>query len=447
MAETVTIRNWKTAALCCSYFAIGLVGSITGPTILELQCALSVSYVEIIKIIPTRAAGWAIGSLLAGMLYEHVDPLMALATSSTLMGMGAILIPRTNSLAALLTTACITSMAGGMIDNGSTILTLYIWGKESQFYMQALHFSYGLGALAAPLLSSQFLSTVNLSSKMEDGCDPENMSVGTPYAIIGAFCLWVAMLFLYLHCSHGQTDEHPTRLTQDADPVTGTNYSSWTKRVAILVAGMFLFTLLGLEIGMSNFITSFAVMSDHHFSKQVGAYMTSLYWVSYTFFRLFVIMVMTKISITVNIIAELSILVIANIFLVPFGNSVEWCLWLGTALAGIGLSTVWASTFSLLEVHFPVTSRVATFLDLSACLGEWALPIFMGYAIEAGPQSYLWMILLYTVLCCLLFALLSIALKATVSSTALDDKNLTSQENYGTMRDITCSKPLIKQLE
>ncbi|KAI1286425.1 hypothetical protein HDE_10982 [Halotydeus destructor] len=367
MAESLLIRYVKTAGLCCAFFGMGLVSNIIGPTILELQCSVGVAYEDIIKILPAKSSGNAFGSFMA-----------------------------------------------------SNVLMLYMWGKESQPYMQALHFSFGLGSLVVPLVASPFLTAgevplegaaSNLTSSVAK-CNPQELRIHTPFAILGCYALTLALVFLYLSCYHRQTDAHPSRLVKADESVTGLKKDLvWSKRMAILLAGMFLFTILGFEIGMGSFISSFAVMSDHHLSKQVGAYMTSLYFGTYTFFRLFAIGFVNRMSIFVNITGELVILVIANIFLVLFGNSVQWCLWVGIALAGMGISTIWAATFSLLESRFPVTSGIASFLSICTCLGGWVYPVIMGYAIEANPQMFLCVISVCTVLCCTLFAILSFVCK------------------------------------
>ncbi|KAI1306052.1 hypothetical protein HDE_01056 [Halotydeus destructor] len=356
------------------------------------------------------------------MLHNRLNPILTITVSLTTMGSGVILIPWLTSLVTLLTVTFLCTIEGGMIDNSLSVLMLHMWGKEGQPYMQALHFSYGFGAFVAPVLASPYLSggevpisglTRDLATSLND-CNPEALLIYIPYTIIGACCLGVASVFAYFSCYHRHTEEHPSRLV-DVDDSAKVNSSVWAKRTVILLAGLFIFSLLGFEIGMVSFITSFAVSSDLALSEQVGAYMTSLYWLTYTFFRLFVIAFINRISITLNITIELIILITANIFLLPFGNSVEWCLWVGIALTGIGMSTVWASTFGLLESHFPITSGTASFLVISGCVGEWVYPSIMGYAVETDSQLFLWTILACTVICCTFFAALCLALKKLVS--------------------------------
>ncbi|KAI1282591.1 hypothetical protein HDE_12974 [Halotydeus destructor] len=262
--------------------------------------------------------------------------------------------------------------------------------------MQAMHFAFGVGGLVVPLLASPFLYSgevliegvaTNATLAIENSCSPEKLQVYIP-----------------------QTDEHYSRKVKAEEKKAAGDKDElfWTKKIVVSVTALFMFTLLGFEVGMGSFITSFAVMSDHHLTPQVGVYMTSLYWFTHTFFKLIFIPLIVKIGMYGNIILELSILILANVFIVPFGNSIVWCLWVGVALVGIALATLWAAVFVLLESYFPVTSGIASFLTVSACLGEWVYPVIMGYAMEADPQLFLWVIFACTVICCGLFALLSL---------------------------------------
>ncbi|KAI1286389.1 Major facilitator superfamily domain-containing protein 4A [Halotydeus destructor] len=396
MADTKFILYLKTVALGLAFFTIGLVLSIIGPTILELQCAVGVSYEDIVKILPARASGYALGSMTVGILYDRLNPLLTIAITSTTMGLLTILLPWADSLFSLLAVAFFCNLGGGMIDSTSNVFILYMWGQASQPYMQATHFCFGLGGLVAPLLASPFLSAGeapieglagNVTSAIENTCNPEALRIHIPYAMLGSACILSALFFLYLYCCHGNTEEHFSRhVKNDENGTADVKIDLMWKKVVVAITALFLFTLLGLEVGLGSFITSFAVMSDHHLTKQVGAYMTSLYWFTYTFFRLPAIPLIDKIGIHCSIVLELGITVIANMFLLPFGNSIVWCLWVGVALVGIGISTLWASLFILLESFFPVTSGIASFLTVSACLGEWVYPVIMGYAIEMNPQ-------------------------------------------------------------
>ena len=47
---------------------------------------------------------------------------------------------------------------------GGNVVCLELWGRQSAPYMQALHFSFGLGAFVAPLIAAPFLSTLPIAT-------------------------------------------------------------------------------------------------------------------------------------------------------------------------------------------------------------------------------------------------------------------------------------------
>ncbi|KAI1286446.1 Major facilitator superfamily domain-containing protein 4A [Halotydeus destructor] len=417
MAEKKFIVYLKTVALYLAFFTNGVIISIVGPTILELQCSLDVSYDQIIRILPTRACGYVIGSFLVGILYDKFNPLLTIMMTLTVSGIATLLFPWAGSVMALFAAAFFSNLGCGMIESTCNVFLLYMWGKESQPWMQALHFAFGCGGLVAPLLASPFLTAgeapieglaVNATLVAAQSCKPEDVRIHIPYGIVGVYAIVVAILFLYLYCCHGQTEEHPSRVAKAAVMATEDEKDLvWTRRIVIVSAALFMFTYLGFEVGMGSFITSFAVMSDNHLSKQVGAYMTSVYWFMYTIFKLVAVGFIDKIGSHNNIVIELMILIVANAFLVPFGNTITWCLWVGVVLVGIGVSTIWAAMFGFLENYFLITSKMAAFLTVSGVFGEVVYPVLMGYAIELHPQIFMWIIFVCTVFCCTFFAICS----------------------------------------
>lgn len=76
----------------------------------------------------------------------------------SLMGLTVILMPHCSSLFQLFSLGAISGFSIGSFDAAINVWILEMWGKESGPYMQALHFSYGLGSFIAPLICEPFLS-------------------------------------------------------------------------------------------------------------------------------------------------------------------------------------------------------------------------------------------------------------------------------------------------
>jgi fucose permease len=125
--------------------------------------------------------------------------------------------------------------------------------------------------------------------------------------------------------------------------------------------------------------------------------MTALFWATFTFWRCITIFYIEYVGNEMNILLALVAIMIGNIILVPFANSSVVCLWIGVAIIGLGTSPVWGCVFGYLEQHFPVTSKIAASMVVSACVGEFVFPFIISYFIVSTPIVFLWLTLICSV--------------------------------------------------
>ncbi|KAI1309024.1 Major facilitator superfamily domain-containing protein 4A [Halotydeus destructor] len=407
-------------SLFLAFIAIGLNSGLTGPTLLDLQCQVDKSYGQILWLVPIRAGGYAAGSAINAISYSFTNPMLITFSALVLSAVTTSLIPLARQVVILFAFQVVNGMASGLLDSAGNVFCLELWGKDNQPFLQALHFTYGLGALISPLVVSGYLTPLvplsqlndtNMSSKviiLEGNltCNSDHLNLGTPYGVISGYAIVASLLPLYLFLFHRHTSPHPSRLQdENGDQARVVN---GTVRIAVwILTALFCHIYLGLEIAMGSLLTTFAVKSDLQLPKVTGAYMTSVYWSTFTFFRIAAVGYIGYVGPYYNIIFELALICLSNVFLVPFGNSVEWCLWVGVAILGLGVSSIWASVFGFIENNFPVTSKMASTFTLSACLGDFVFPFLMGYYVEHSPQGFLNIILACTLSICLLFATIS----------------------------------------
>lgn len=69
--------------------------------------------------------------------------------------------PHCTSLMQVFTLAGINGFSIGSFDTAINVWILEMWQEESGPYMQALHFTYGLGSFVAPLVCEPFLSVLD----------------------------------------------------------------------------------------------------------------------------------------------------------------------------------------------------------------------------------------------------------------------------------------------
>lgn len=373
--------------------------------------------------------------------------------------------------------------------------------------MQALHFSFGLGAFIAPLIARPFLlehpekelndtidvgnySLVNNTRKQETEYTPQDVKLVYTYGIIGIYMAFNTLVFLYMYINYRETAPHPSRILALA-PTSGTTikdnndgenehtsrvtYSSTNSKVELppsysqlshenrksiesigiggksisvienegckkeetsgrikllvtVLMTMFMHFYCGLEITFGSFLTTYSVNCSLKMSKKDGALLTSLFWATFTFFRLFAVFYIDFTGPEANLIFELILILIANVFLMIWGNATTWGLWTGTALLGLGTSSVWASVFGYIEPYIPVTSGMTASFITAACLGEFIIPALISNFVESEPRVFLWVTLYCSIAITILFIVVSIICRVCFKK--VNPPNASKQEEY-----------------
>jgi MFS family permease len=63
-------------------------------------------------------------------------------------------------------------------------------------------------------------------------------------------------------------------------------------------------------------------------------------------------------------------------------------LWIGCAIYGIGMSSVWPTVFTLVEGFTVISGRVTSFLMFAAAFGEMVFPILWGFTTNEKHPIY-----------------------------------------------------------
>ncbi|XP_003727775.2 sodium-dependent glucose transporter 1 [Strongylocentrotus purpuratus] len=149
----------KTLALCLAFLCLGLCLAILGPTLLSLQKHLDTTLPKISWVFAGRSVGYLFGAILGGMLFQSFNPLFLLSVVLFLCGIGVLAVPFVTSVLVLAVSISSVGISMGVLDTGANLLCLRMWGKKrSGTMLQALHFSFALGAFISPLVAAPFLA-------------------------------------------------------------------------------------------------------------------------------------------------------------------------------------------------------------------------------------------------------------------------------------------------
>ena len=339
--------------------------------------------------------------------------------------------------AALFPLPYITLAAGG------NILLLRLWNEKSGPYMQALHFSFALGTFVAPLLAEPFISqsaipdiptshycnppddTVNdtttnctgindtLASNCTDVSDGSDffssIQFGWAYWISAFAMLLVAIPLIYFAACTKR--RHP-QLYQQIIAVQKENISTGNKRKTskdnvkhykifwifiVAMCAVFLFFAVGVEVTYGSLVFTFAVTYEELcFSKSKAALLNAVYWGSFTFGRLVSIgIAMCKVSTTFMLVSDF-IGCMCAVLLVTIIPTSDVAIWIGTALLGVAIASVFPSMLLWVDEHLEVTGKVTAVLVNGAALGDMILLLTAGLLItNVNPKFFLYLSLVY----------------------------------------------------
>jgi len=274
--------------------------------------------------------------------------------------------------------------------------------------------------------------------------DPSTLRLKYAYFILGGLSLTFWLMFLCTYLKKRDNKPHPTRevkvkvpnknetflkleivkLENDKPKLPDISLSEkpksvepvlniekklkpYHKYVIVLLGALFIHLAYGLELSFGVMLASYARLSDLHMDKTSASFITSLYWGCFTFFRLCTLVLINFFSARTMLIVDLCLVVLSNAILLPFLfiNQSQWALWVGSALMGVGVSSMYPTLWSFLENILPVTSKMTSIINSCGCIGEFIVPVLIGAYIESWPNIYIVVVFIYSLLACVIFAI------------------------------------------
>lgn len=355
-----------------------------------------------------------------------------------LMGLAVMYMPFSRSFISLIIDMFINGIVCGILLTGSCVQIVDLWGKQAQPFVQIQQFAFGLGAFSGPLIAQPFLLQRNIESVDEFALNqtavelilesddfnpiashylPEQVKLVVPFSIVGGLGVFGGIISLIAYKLCPKSKPHPSRLIDDnvngktinslektsAELKSEKQFNRW-KMIVMCVISLFMPLYYGVEVSYGNYVSPFVQFSQLRMDASTGAFLSSIYWITFTFFRLFAAFYIPIIGSEMNIILSLAVMLSANIALIPFGETHSTAVYISTVLSGIGTSSVWGSVFGFLENYFPVTSKMTAAMISVTFAGDCILPVVISYFIETYPKIFQWIYLVSSVSMAFTFA-------------------------------------------
>ena len=296
-----------------------------------------------------------------------------------------------------------------------------LWAKECPPFLQALHFSYGIGSLLVSLIVEPYLkeeptddfqdtnaSMSNNITKVD--LTPDDINLIFPYSFIAVITAAVAVFFLFTFIFSRETTDHPSRNARTIEEKDGKqievirNVKPGIRIFVILLTSLFMLFYVGLEKTVGTFIPAFSHDGPLRLPKKSGALVTAVYWIAFTTFRLCAVFLSGIFGSLPVLIFNISITIIATITLCAIQTS-EPAFWASCTLIGIGLSSTWGSMFGYMECQFPLNGKIVSCFTVGACIGSSIIPAVIGLLMADDNRIFAWFCLVFSVLIALMFGL------------------------------------------
>ncbi|XP_048387029.1 sodium-dependent glucose transporter 1 [Stegostoma tigrinum] len=386
-------RCVDTFLLCGAFLGLGMSIAILGPTFKELATNVNKNLSEISYIFVGRSLGYVGGSLIGGILFDYANPYLLIGISMLMTSLGMYTIPWCSKAVILTGLMSLVGISMGFLDTGGNLLILLMWGTKVGPYMQALHFSFALGAFVAPILAKPLLGTlqkitdnsgngilnntkISSHSNLVDFMDvlKTTVSAFTPftwaYIVIGSFVLLISVLFFIIYLRSSPNRSRAAVSSQDPPFARYHN-------VILFLLFFFFFWYVGAEVAYGSYIFTYA-KDFVHFDDNQAAGLNSLFWGTFATGRGLAIFLATCLYPGTMILLSLIGCTISSIIL-TLHNTNLISLWVGTGLYGASMAATFPSGVSWIKQYTNTTGKSAALFVFGAALGEMVVPALVGF--------------------------------------------------------------------
>nr|XP_034380278.1 sodium-dependent glucose transporter 1 [Arvicanthis niloticus] len=433
-----TLRWFTTVALNAAFLGMGVSAAVLGPTFPDLARNVNRNISSLSEIFVGRALGYMCGSVVGGVLFDCMNHFLLLGLSNLITMAGLYLTPFCKTAASLTAMMSVTGVSFGVLDTGGNVLILALWGDKGAPHMQALHFSFALGAFLAPLLAklawgtaasaqnhteSDFNSLVlNRSSKAASDsvfAVPDDMNLLWTYASIGTYIL-VVSFFLFAPFFKKRSRQKKTKASAQ-----GARRAKYHWALLCLLF-LFFFFYVGAEVTYGSYVFSFAT-THVGMEESEAAGLNSIFWGTFAACRGLAIFFATLLRPgTMVVLCNIGSLV-ASFFLVLFDKS-RLCLWIATSVYGASMAATFPSGISWIEQYTTLTGKSAAFILIGAALGLMATPALSGILQGHYPDLP---VILYTCLGSAVLTTVLFPVMYKVATLPLDQKQEKSINSCG----------------
>ncbi len=360
----------STIGYYAAFIVLGLVTAIVGPTLPGLAERTHSTLSQASVLFPANWVGYLAGVLFSGWVFDRFAGHRVLAFALLGMAGGLALLSGATWLGLAALAMALLGAVGAIVDVGANTLIVWVHGRAVGPFMNGLHFFFGVGAAAMPVLFS-FVT-------QRSGSFALGFWVLALPALPAA--LWVLLQ---------RSPAHPQAAQGGA--------SAPLNLGLILLVAACLFLYVGMEIGYGGWVFTYA-QAKGQADPAAAALLTSAFWGALTAGRLLSVPLALRFSSRTLLLADFAVILLGVGTILLFTGSLT-ALWIGTLAVGLGMASVFPTTLSMAEQRMAITGRVTSLIFVGSSAGGMVLPWLMGQVIEPlGPDAVIVVILVDSLL-------------------------------------------------
>ncbi|XP_067660614.1 sodium-dependent glucose transporter 1A-like [Haliotis asinina] len=403
-----------------SSFFTGCIAGLKGPAFLDLQQITGVGTSKGAALFTAAAVGGVVGSLVGGALYDNFNRHLVLFVSSFLYAVTCAIIPWCSVYWTMVMMFLLHELVTGAARSGTNVEIVEEWGDEGKPFMQALHFSFSLGATVAPFILEPFLSlepvpdaantsfmtndtsftttTTNMTSEAHPKPD-SNIHYGfLVVAFLSGLSSFVFLIKYFHEKNKGKIffrRKYAQKAIKDHEEEEGLVRKKRTLPRHLLVITLALFALFyffldEVEDTSPSFLAVF-VVKQMNWTKKYGGRLSSAFWASYTAGRGIGIILISfvthaqffTICCVVLCTSQLGLLLSATY---GFGTGI----WISIVGIGLAISVVFPASLTWTEEELvQLSGKLMGVIFVALGLGGLANPQIIGAMIDLySPMWY-----------------------------------------------------------
>ncbi len=366
--------KFLTYAVC--FVALGAGVAAIGPILPLLADNVGVSIAQISFVFTAQNLGNLIGSVGGGRLFDRFKSHRLMVLALLLVIATLVLIPLIGWFSILLLVLFFFGLGLGTVDVGGNLNLVWTFKSRVTPYMNALHFSFGLGGIVAPLIISIVMGWTRGSLN---------------------WALWSLVIFSLPGLAGLALLRSPEN--SSGEPQQGQANPEDRKLIVLLI--LLFFLTVGIQSGYSGWI--FTYVTELQIADSAAAAMiTSIFWGSLTLGRLLTVPVAKKVPPGKIVLGNclMTLLVLGLILIWPVQ---VWMMWVGTAGLGLATSSIFPTLISFAEARMVMTGKVTSLFFLGSSLGMMLLPMLLGQIFEFVSGFAMMLTLFITSFLALLF--------------------------------------------